>query len=183
LWQLLSERKTGESIMISRMPEAKRFNKELISEFEKIKETVTAIRTVRKTREIPNKESMELMILADAGSYNISLFPVVSKLCNLTEISFVSEKKKGSASFMIGTTEYFIPLQGKIDTAAEIAKLKEDLGYNKGFLINVMKKLDNERFVKNAPANVLELERRKKNDAESKIKSIEERIKELKKLS
>lgn len=181
LWQLLSERKKGESIMISRMPEAKRFNRELISEFEKIKETVTAIRVIRKSRDIPATESLELMILADNESFDIDLFSVVSKLSNLTDISFVAEKQKGAASFMIGTIEYFIPLQGKLDTETEIAKLKEDLNYNKGFLMNVMKKLDNERFVKNAPSIVLELERKKKSDAESKIKSIEERIKELKK--
>jgi valyl-tRNA synthetase len=84
---------------------------------------------------------------------------------------------------MIGTVQYFIPLRGKMDVAAETAKLKEDLEYNKGFLANVMKKLGNERFVSNAPASVLELERKKKSDAESKIKSIEERIKELKKMS
>ncbi|HBH84927.1 MAG: valine--tRNA ligase [Bacteroidetes bacterium GWE2_41_25] len=183
LWQNLSERMPGESIMISVMPEAKRFNRELISDFEKIKETVTALRAVRKTRDIPNRESMELMILSDADSYDISLFPVLTRLCNLTDISFVTEKQKEAASFMIGTTEYFIPLQGKIDTAAEIVKLKDDLTYNRGFLLNVMKKLDNERFVANAPANVLELERRKKSDTESRIKSIEERIKELKKMS
>ena len=183
LWQLLSERKDGESIMITRMPEAKRFNKELVSDFDNIKETVTAIRSVRKSRDIPNKESLELMILADGDETDSEFFPVVTRLCNLTGISFIKEKQQGAASFMIGTTEYFIPLTGKLDTEAEIIKLKEDLEYNRGFLINVMKKLDNERFVSNAPASVLELERKKKSDAESKIKSIEERIKELKKMS
>ena len=179
LWQMLKERKNGESIMISKMPDAKRYNKELISDFEYIKETVTAIRSVRKSKEIPNKESLELMILAQKESFDSDLFPVICKLCNLTEITFVKEKQKGAASFMIGTTEFFIPLKGKLDTEAEIAKLMEDLDYNRGFLLNVMKKLDNERFVNNAPADVLDLERKKKSDAESKIKSIEERIKEL----
>ena len=179
LWQMLKERKNGESIMISMMPEAKRYNKELISDFEYIKETVTAIRSVRKAKDIPNRESLELMILAQKESYDSDLFPIIRKLCNLTEISFVPEKQKGAASFMIGITEFFIPLQGKLDTEAEIAKLMEDLDYNRGFLLNVMKKLDNERFVNNAPADVLDLERKKKSDAESKIKSIEERIKEL----
>jgi valyl-tRNA synthetase len=82
---------------------------------------------------------------------------------------------------MVRTTEYFIPLTGKIDIESEIAKLQEDLTYNRGFLVSVMKKLDNERFVKNAPANVLELERKKKSDTESKIKSLEEAMKSLKK--
>jgi valyl-tRNA synthetase len=82
---------------------------------------------------------------------------------------------------MIGTTEYFIPLAGKLDIKSEIAKIQEDLDYNRGFLVSVMKKLDNEHFVKNAPADVLELERKKKSDAESKIKSLEEALKSLKK--
>ena len=96
-------------------------------------------------------------------------------------MSFVSEKQEGAASFMIGTTEYFIPLTGKLDVESELAKIQEELNYNRGFLVNVMKKLENERFVKNAPASVLELERKKKSDAESKIKSLEEAIKSLKK--
>jgi len=82
---------------------------------------------------------------------------------------------------MVGTTEYFIPLGGRLDVKGELAKIREDLEYNRGFLISVMEKLENERFVKNAPAVVLELERKKKNDAEMKIKSLEERMKELKK--
>jgi len=82
---------------------------------------------------------------------------------------------------LVGTTEYYIPLAGKLDIEGEIAKMQEDLNYNRGFLENIMKKLENERFVKNAPASVLELERKKKSDAESKIKSLEETIKSLKK--
>jgi valyl-tRNA synthetase len=94
----------------------------------------------------------------------------------------VSGKLDGAASFMVGTTEYFIPLRGKMDVEAEIEKIKEEVKYHRGFLISVMKKLDNDRFVQNAPASVLELERKKKSDAESKIKSLEERMEELKKL-
>ena len=108
--------------------------------------------------------------------------PVINKLCNLSEVKFVSEKQEGAASFMTGTTEYFIPLEGKLDVEAELKKISEEIEYHKGFLNSVMKKLDNERFVQNAPANVLELERKKKSDAESKIKSLEERLKELKSL-
>jgi valyl-tRNA synthetase len=183
IWQMLKERKPGESIMISKMPEAKRFNKDLLASFEGIKGTVSAVRTVRKEKDIPNKEPLELMIMDDAKSYDTTLIPVISKLCNLTGVSFVKAKQESAASFMIGTTQYFIPLRGKLDASAEIARLKEDLEYNKGFLVSVMKKLDNERFVSNAPASVLELERKKKSDAEAKIKSIEERIKEMKKMS
>jgi valyl-tRNA synthetase len=181
IWQLLIERKDGESIMIKRMPEAKKFNKSLITDFDSVKETVSAVRSVRKEKDLPNKEKLNLLIRSDKDSFNSELLPVINKLCNLSDLSFVSEKQEGAASFMIGTTEYFIPLTGKIDIESELAKINEELDYNRGFLANVMKKLENERFVKNAPANVSELELKKKSDAESKIKSLEEALKSLKK--
>ena len=179
LWQLLTERKSGESIMIALMPEAKKFNKELIADFESVKETVSAVRTVRRNKGIPLRDKLELLIRADKDSFDVDLLPVIVKMCNLSDISFVSEKQAGAVSFMVNTTEYFIPVGGALDIEGELIKLNEDLEYNRGFLATVMKKLDNQRFVQNAPASVLELERKKKSDAESKIKSLEERIKEL----
>jgi len=180
IWQLMLERKNGESLMIAPMPGASKFNKELITGFEVFKETVSAVRTVRNNRSIPVKEKLELLIRSDKDSYDAYLLPVLSKLCNLSQISFVSDKQAGAVSFMVRTIEYFIPLSGNLDLAGEIENLQEDLDYNRGFLVTVMKKLENQSFVQNAPANVLELERKKKNDAEMKIKSLEERIKELK---
>jgi valyl-tRNA synthetase len=180
IWQLLLDRKDGESIMVTRLPEVKKYNKDMITSFESIKETISAVRTVRKSKDIPNKEALNLLVRSDKDSFDSGFLPVICKLCNLSEVSFVKEKQEGAASFMVGTTEYFIPLGGKLDIEGELAKIKEDLDYNRGFLVNVMKKLANERFVLNAPAIVLELERKKKSDAESKIKSLEERMKELK---
>ena len=182
IWQLLLERKDGESLMVTRMPEAKKFNKDLITSFDSIKETISAVRTVRKSKDIPNKETLNLLVRSDKDSFDSEFLPVICKLCNLSEVSFVEEKQEGAASFMVGTTEYFILLGGKLDIEGELAKIQEDLDYNRGFLVNVMKKLANEHFVQNAPAKVLELERKKKSDAESKIKSLEERMKELKNL-
>jgi valyl-tRNA synthetase len=179
IWQMLLERKEGESIMVTRMPEAKKFNTEMIASFESAKEMISAVRTVRKTKDVPNREKIKLLILSDKNSYDTYFLPVVTKLCNLSEVRFVSEKQEGTASFMVGTTWYFVPLVGVLDVESEIAKLQEDLNYNRGFLVNVMKKLDNEHFVSNAPAKVLELERKKKSDAESKIRSLEEAIKSL----
>lgn len=176
------ERKDGESIMISLMPEVHDFNRDLVDSFESVKEIISAIRTVRKSKEIPVKEKLDLLIRSDKDSFDTEFLPVVSKLCNLSVISFVSEKQEGAVSFMVRTTEFFIPLAGTQDIEGEIAKLQEDLIYNRGFLVSVMKKLENERFVQNAPANVLEMERKKKSDAESKIKSLEERLEELKSL-
>ena len=179
LWQLLAERKKGESIMVSLMPEAKKYNKDLVNAFEAVKETVSAVRSLRKDKGIPVREKLELIVRADKVSFDAELLPVILKLCNMSHISFASEKPAGAISFMVGTTEYFIPLSGAIDVEGELKKLNEELVYNKGFLLSVMKKLENQRFVQNAPAEVLELERKKKSDAESKIKSLEEAIKEL----
>jgi valyl-tRNA synthetase len=167
--------------MVTRMPEAKKFNKEIIIGFESVKEMISTIRTVRKDKEIPKRDKIGLLILSDKGNYDTEFLPVVSKLCNLSEVNFVTEKQEGTVSFMVGTTEYFIPIAGKLDVDSEIKKIQEDLNYNRGFLASVMKKLDNEHFVKNAPASVLELERKKKRDAESKIRSLEEVLKSLKK--
>src|ERR1035437_5522886 len=167
--------------MVMRMPEAKKFKKEVIAGFESVKETIRAVRTVRKNKDIPNREKIKLLILGDKSGYDTEYIPVVIKLCNLSDVLFVSEKQEGTVSFMVGITEYFVPLAGKIDVGSELAKIQEDLKYYRGFLINVMKKLENERFVTNAPANILELERKKTSDAESKIRSQEESLKSLKK--
>ena len=181
IWQLLAERNKGESIMITRLPEIKKHKKDLIEGFEPVKELISSVRTLRKEKNIPTRERLELMIRAESDNAEIRFLPVVSKLCNLSDISFVTVKPGGAASFMVCTTEYFIPLGGKLDVEAELDKIREELEYNRGFLTAVMKKLENERFVQNAPAHVLELERKKKSDAESKIESLEARIKELKK--
>lgn len=180
IWQILVERKKGESVMVAQLPEAKHYNKEIVSGFEVVKETVSGIRTVRKEREIPYRDKIGLNILEGRDLIMHEFFPVISKLCNLSEITFVPSKPEGAVSFMTGTAEYYIPLQGKIDVGAELDKIAEEIEYHKGFLVQVMKKLDNERFVQNAPANVIELERKKKSDAELKIKSLEERRRELK---
>lgn len=181
IWQLLVPRADGESIMISRMPESKKFNRVLAGNFEVVKETVTAIRSLRREKNLSQKEKLVLLIRAGEENAVTDFLPVISRLCNLSEINFVDSKQDGAASFMVGTTEYFIPLGDKLDSESEIRKINEDLEYFNGFLASVMKKLDNEKFVKNAPAKVLELEIRKKNDSESKIRSLTERLNELRK--
>ncbi len=181
IWQMLVERKEGESIMISRMPEIRKYDRELTVRFEFIKDCISAVRTVRREKKIPNKEKLNLFIRADEKNFSREFLPVLSRLCNLSEIKFVTEKQTGAASFMVRTVEFYIPVGDKLDIDAELASIVEELDYYRGFLTSIMKKLDNGRFVKNAPTSVLELERKKKNDAESKIKSLEERLKELKK--
>jgi valyl-tRNA synthetase len=181
IWQLIAERKAGESIMVSMMPGHKKYDKSLVSGFETAKEIISAVRTVRKEKEIAIKEKLDLIIKA-GSDYDNNFLPVVRKLCNLSDIIFADKKIEGAASFIIDTIEYYIPLRGLLDVESELKKATEELDYTRGFLNSVMKKLENERFVQNAPASVIDIERKKKSDAESRIKSLEERIRELKKL-
>jgi valyl-tRNA synthetase len=183
IWQILGERSDGESLMVSPMPVPVDFKREIFDGFEAAKEIISAVRTVRKTKEIPVKEKLELLIYEERLSYDSAYLPVIAKLCNLSGIRFVSEKQEGAVSFLVKTTEYFIPLGDNLDIEGELAKIAGDIEYQRGFLVAVMKKLDNDRFVNNAPASVLDMERKKKSDAESKIRSLEERQKELEKLN
>jgi valyl-tRNA synthetase len=179
IWHLIKERKDGESLMVSRMPHAKRYNRDLIARFGTAKEAVSAIRAVRKEKQIPNKDPLKLLVKGDDRDFDKEVLPVIIRLCNLSDVEFVTNKKEGCISFMVNTTEFFIPVGDKIDIEGERNKITADLEYYKGFLRNVMKKLDNERFVQNAPSSVLELERKKKGDAELKIRSLEETLKSL----
>ncbi len=179
IWQLVEERGDGESIMISAMPKAKKYDRELTASFETVMETVTAIRSVRNEKQIPNREQVSLLIKTGSDSFDSFFLPVIIKLCNLSEIRFVSEKPANSASFIIDTTEYYVPIGNIIDVEAEKARILTELDYQKGFLDTVMKKLGNDRFVKNAPPAVIENERKKKADAESRIKSLGDSLLEL----
>jgi valyl-tRNA synthetase len=182
IWQFLSERKDGESLMMSQMPHHRKANKSLISVFELIKETVSSVRTMRKEKEIPAKEKLELFIKSSPENYGTHFLPVIIKMANLSTISFTDKKQDGAASFIVNTTEFYIPLVNALDINAEIKKINEELAYTRGFLISVMEKLNNSRFVQNAPAAVLETEKKKKADAESRIKSLEERLEEMEKM-
>ncbi|PXV63316.1 valyl-tRNA synthetase [Dysgonomonas alginatilytica] len=178
LWQALSERKDGESIMIASMPAAKIVDSDLLNSFEKVKEIVSGIRTIRLQKNIANKDPLELEIM---GDHDDSLNSVISKMGNISEIRKTSDKNPLAISFLVGTTEFAVPMGNNIDVEAEIAKLEADLVYQQGFLNSVMKKLSNEKFVANAKADVVDAERKKQADAESKIKTIEETIQSLKK--
>jgi len=179
IWQLIDERKDGESLMVSPMPKVRKYDKEIVSRFENVKETVTAIRAVRKERQILNRDAVGLSIRIDRNSYDSSFLPVIIKMCNLSDVSFISEKPDNVASFMVKTTEFHIPRGSRIDVENERVKINAELNYCRGFLDAVMKKLNNERFVQNAPPAVLDLEIKKKADTESKIKSLEEALKGL----
>jgi valyl-tRNA synthetase len=164
--------------MVSDMPRAVIYDRRLLAEFELVKETVTAIRSIRQQKNIPNKEPLELKVVAD-GNYHPKYDPVVMKMANLSSVEAVSEKDATAPAFMVKTTEYFVPMGDKVDTGEELRKLGEELAYLEGFLGSVMKKLSNERFVQSAPPKVVETEQAKKNDAEVKIKAIKERMQQL----
>ncbi|MCF8296692.1 MAG: valine--tRNA ligase [Saprospiraceae bacterium] len=180
IWHLLRDR--NEDIMVSRIPEAKDFDEALISHFDTEREVIMAIRNIRSEKNIPNKEQIELLIKKNLNEVADNTFDsVVSKLGNLSNLSYVEEKPEGAISFMVKSTEFYIPLTESIDIEAEIEKLEKELQYTKGFLTGVMKKLSNERFVNNAPEKVIEIERKKQADAEGKIKVIEEQLLALRK--
>ena len=176
LWQALEERRPGESIMVSLMPQPQTADEALLSGFEHIKEIIAGIRSVRLQKNIPNKEPLTLQV---SGGHNAAFDAVITKMCNLTAIEPAAEKAAGAVSFLVGTTEYSVPLGNLLNTEEEIKKLKADLAYYEGFLASVMKKLGNEKFVANAKPEVVEAERKKKADAESKIASLKEGIKAL----
>ena len=178
LWQALEPRKEGESLMVALIPEVAPVDNLYLEDFEIAKEIVGGVRTIRLQKNIPNKEALELRGL---GENNDHFNAVIAKMCNLSSIIRTEEKTAGSASFLVRTTEYAVPLGNMINVEEELAKLQDELKYQQGFLASVMKKLSNESFVSKAPAKVIEMERKKQADAESKIKSIEESIAALKK--
>ena len=179
LWQHIYDRKEGESLMVQTMDINKVCNEEIVKNFEAVKEVIGGIRTIRLQKNIAQKEALSLQVV---GESPVAAFhSVIAKLCNLTAIDSVEAKTEGSASFMVGTTEYAVPLGNLINVEEELKKLEADLKYNEGFLQSVLKKLSNEKFVSKAPANVIEMERKKQADAESKIASLKESIAALKK--
>ena len=179
LWQHIYDRKEGESLMVQTLDINKVCNEEIVKNFEAVKEVIGGIRTIRLQKNIAQKEALALQVVGESPVAPFNA--VISKLCNLTAIESVANKTEGSASFMVGTTEYAVPLGNLINVEEELKKLEADLKYNEGFLQSVLKKLSNEKFVSKAPANVIEMERKKQADAESKIASLKESIAALKK--
>ena len=178
LWQHIYDRQPGESIMTQTLVKDMPYNETLIAQFEAVKEVISGIRTIRLQKNIAQKEALALEV---TGENPVSGFgSVIAKLCNLSEIKQVETKSEGAAAFMVGTTEYAVPLGNLINVEEELKKLEADLKYQEGFLQSVMKKLSNEKFVSKAPANVIEMERKKQADAETKIAALKESIAALK---
>ncbi len=181
LWQHLAERKEGESIMVS--PQTIAIPAEgddaILAQIEMMKNVVAGVRAIRNTKNISPREVLDLQVIA--ANPIAALDSLVVKMANVNGVVVVEAKGEGVSSFMVGTTEYAVPLGGLIDVEAEIAKAEAELKHLEGFLNGVKKKLSNERFVNNAPAAVVELERKKQSDAESKIATLKETIASLQK--
>ena len=180
LWQHIYDRLPGESIMISPLYVAVPTDEErtLIAQIEAVKGIVAGVRTVRNQKNIAPKEVLSLEAVNE-NPYE-AFDAVICKMANIDKVSVVAQKSDNAASFLIGTTEYAVPLGNLIDVDAEIAKQEAELKHLEGFLTGVKKKLGNERFVANAPAAVVELERKKQADAESKIAALKESLSKLK---
>lgn len=181
LWQHLAERKEGESIMVSPQTIAvpAEGDDAILAQIEMMKNVVAGVRAIRNTKNISPREVLDLQVIA--ANPIAALDSLVVKMANVNGVVVVEAKGEGVSSFIVGTTEYAVPLGGLIDVEAEIAKAEAELKHLEGFLNGVKKKLSNERFVNNAPAAVVELERKKQSDAESKIATLKETIASLQK--
>lgn len=176
LWQALEKRKAGDSIMTVLQPQPEETDPVILADMERVKQIIAGVRTIRLEKNIPNKDTLELQVVGGKPDQYSS---VVSKMCNLSSFSAVSEKQAEAVGFLVGTVEYAVPLADKMDVDAELQKLQSELTYTEGFLQSVLKKLSNERFVQNAKPEIVENERKKLADAESKIALLKEQIEAL----
>ena len=178
LWQALEDRAEGETIMFQRIPVGGAFDEQLIADFATASEVVVAVRALRQAKNIGPKEPLKLQV---KGSFPLAMAPVVEKMAFVSGIESVTEFSGAGEMFMVGTTQFNVPLDGMIDVAAEIAKVEAEIQRFEGFLRGVNAKLSNEKFVANAPAQVVETERKKLADATTKIANLQARLAALKK--
>lgn len=161
IWHLIQARTTEEALIVSTWPEQKPFDAAILTQFETVIEVISGIRTIRKEKNLPFKDAIELKVI-NHDAFTTYFDAVVTKLGNISELEYVTEKVNGALSFRVKSNEYFIPITGSINIEEEVAKLQEELTYTQGFLNSVQKKLANERFVAGAPEAVLAIERKKK---------------------
>ena len=175
IWQLISERKTDEALVIAQQKKAENFSEEIIKNFETASEIISGVRNYRQTKGISPREAAEIYTNASEFANE----SVIKKLANVSGIQFGTKTDKPSFTFLVGATEISIPLSENLDLAEEKAKTEEELKYLKGFLVSVDKKLSNEKFVANAKPEIVEVERKKQKDALDKIAILEEKLKTL----
>ena len=180
LWHKFNKRSKEEALIVSSYPKLKDFDKQIITDFDYTSEVISAVRKIRKEKNISFKDSLELFI-SKKEAINTSFDVIIKKLCNVTTIKETTNKVDNSLSFRIKANEYFIPFKEEIDIEAEKIKLQEELSYTEGFLKSVQKKLSNERFVNNAPEKVIEIEKKKESDAIAKISVLKNNLISLEK--
>ena len=173
IWHAIAERKEGDDIIIAQQPKLQGYDADILKQFEFTQEVINNVRKVRSDKNIAFRDAIQLVV---KGTANKDFDCVIAKLCNVSEVSYVAEAPAGAFGFIVGSTEFFVPLIGSVDVEAEIKKLEEELNYAQGFLKSVEAKLSNERFVSGAPAAVVDKERKKKADAEAKIAVIEQQL-------
>jgi valyl-tRNA synthetase len=178
IWQYIDKRTTEDALIIAKYPAIERYNEQMISDFENVKEVVSGIRTIRKEKNIAFKNEIELSVLNNENLPTI-YDSVIMKLGNVSKMDTVTESVEGALTFRVQSNEYFIPISGAIDVEEEIKKINDELNYTKGFLKSVQSKLSNERFVNNAPAQVIENERNKEADALAKIETLKSSLASL----
>ena len=179
IWHYTAERTPEEALIVSTWPTLKPYNANLISEFENTMEVISGIRTIRKDKNIPFKDSIEFKVVNNDNVSN-HFDSVITKLGNISSLEYVTEKVDGALSFRVKSNEYFIPISGNINVEEEVTKLTEELKYIQGFLKSVQAKLSNEKFVNGAPEKVLANEKQKEADALAKIATIEQSLASLK---
>ena len=168
------------SIMNQHMPTSVFYDQRMLDEFDTARDVIAGVRNIRNTRNLSPKETLEVSYITNDDRYRVTRFEgIIRKLANVSKVEAVSEKPSGALSFMIGTAEFFVPMSQNVDKEAELKKLQEELKYTEGFLNSVLKKLSNEKFVNGAPAAVIEKERNKQRDAETKIAALKAQIEAL----
>ena len=176
IWSLISERESKEErLIVTPWPKVNPIDATILANEKMASEVISGIRTIRNEKNIANKDQVELFVKLNEDT-DKSFDSVITKLGNLSTLQYVDAKVEGALSFRVKSNEYYIPLAGAVNIEEEIATLSQELKYTQGFLNSVMKKLSNERFVNNAPEQVIINERKKQTDAEAKIKTIEEQL-------
>jgi valyl-tRNA synthetase len=178
IWQHIKVRTTEEALIIAEYPKFTSVNEQIITDFEIATEVISGIRTIRKDKNIPFKDAIDLKIINN-DKQSTHFDSVISKLGNITNLDYMTVKVDAALTFRVKSNEYFIPIAGNIDVAAEIEKLEIELKYAQGFLNSVRIKLNNEKFVANAKPEIIENERNKEADALGKIATIETSLKSL----
>ncbi|HET6990429.1 MAG TPA: class I tRNA ligase family protein, partial [Bacteroidia bacterium] len=179
LYHHLADREERDAIIVAKWPGVEKFDQAIIDRFAAFMESVIGVRSIRNEKNISPKEPLELFIRIPENPVSKKLEGAIKKLCNISTIHYTDKKVDNASSFIVSGIEFYVPLPNNFDLKAEKEKLKKELEYNQGFLQSVQKKLANEKFVANAKPELIELERRKQSDAESKIKAIQAQLANL----